>query len=413
MKILVLSSCYPKPLTPNHGIFVHQQMKALSKLGVEVHVIQPVGWYPPLGLHRLHPYWRTGFEQHRNTFKEFEGIRIHHPRIFSPMPSRFFREHSWDREGRQVAQFILSQEELKDADLIYAQFLIHEGYIGTVVKKHTGIPLVSIALGDDVHAWPEKHPENVTKLKLALYRSDLVLANSQRLARDAEAWVGHHQEVKVQCVYQGIDLDRFQPVDGEQMRALNKQHFHLDTGKKHLLCIATPVVLKGWIELLDTFGEMREALKNWNLVMVAPLRRSQDALDLILEAKKRHLEHQVDFLGAVDPADMPQLMQAVDAFVLPSYNEGLSNAVLEALASGLPVITTDVGGHMEAITHKENGWLIPPKDKNELKNALREVLLNVNTRNHIARKARTGAQKIGSYHQNAIKLIDQFNHAIR
>jgi teichuronic acid biosynthesis glycosyltransferase TuaC len=412
MKILIISSCYPRPNARNHGIFVHQQMKSLAALGVEVHVIQPVGWYPPFGLHRLHPYWRTGFTQHKNTFDEFEGIKIHHPKIFTAMPSRFFLEDPWNREGRQVAEYILKYSELNNADLIYAQFLIHEGYVGTIVKERTGIPLVSIALGDDVHAWPEAHPQNIPKLQEVLYKSDLVLANSSRLAKDTEQWAYSDKRIDVKCAYQGIDLDKFQPVNNEATRLKRKNVFKLEADKKHLLCIATPVVLKGWMELLDSIAVLKDELVDWNLVIVAPPRKAPDALDLGEEVRKRNIENHVTYLGAVDPAEMHYLMQAVDAFILPSYNEGLSNAVLEAMASGLPTITTNVGGHSEVIIHGENGYLIAPRNTKDIINALREVLLNDLYRIDLSKKARTGVKKVGTYDDNAKVLLSIFNKMI-
>lgn len=407
MKILVISSCYPRPNASNHGIFVHQQMKALVQMGVEVHVIQPVLWYPPLGLHKLHPYWRNGFDQHSNTFDEFEGVTIHHPRIFVKMPSRWFPEHSWDREARQVADYVARRAKLREADLIYAQFLIHEGYTGTIVKKMTRIPLVSIALGDDVHAWPQQFPKRVPFLKKVLNESDLLLANSKQLARDTEKWGS--KDISVKCIYQGIDLKKFAPVKGNGYKASNIKYFNLDTEKKHLLCVATPVVLKGWIELLDAFSSLKSDLAGWKLVIVAPPRQSPDALDLKMEASKRGIQDQVNYLGQVDHENMPRLMQAVDAFVLPSYNEGMSNSVLEALASGLPVIATCVGGHEEVIEHGINGHLIQPRRVDDVQAALNSVLLNSDYADRLRDNARKAAQKVGTYKENAAKLIETFS----
>jgi teichuronic acid biosynthesis glycosyltransferase TuaC len=412
MKILVLSSCYPKPSAKNHGIFVHQQVKALVALGVEVHVIQPVGWYPPFGLHRLHTYWRIGFTQHKNTFDEFEGIKIHHPKIFTAMPSRFFSKDGWDREGLQVANYIYRHAELSNADLIYAQFLIHEGYVGTVIKERTGIPLVSIALGDDVHAWPDKNPGYISKLREVLYKSDLVLANSYGLAKDTEQWAYPDKGIEVKCVYQGIDLDKFHPAKSGEDRVVSKKHFNLDQNRKYLLCVATAVALKGWVELLDSFELLKDELIDWDLVMVAPPRNSLDALNLIGEARKRGFEDRVVYFGAVDPKNIPILFRAVDVFILPSYNEGLSNAVLEAMASGLPTITTDVGGHSEVIIHGENGYLIAPRNTKDIINALREVLLNDLYRIDLSNKARNGVKKVGTYDENGKRLLSFFNKMV-
>lgn len=412
MKVIVLSSCYPRPKNYHSGIFVHQQLKALAQLGVLCHVIQPVEWFPPFGLHKLHPYWKVGYKNHKNVFDELEGIRIHHPRVFMKMPSRWFPEHPWRREGNRVTKYILDNPILRDADVVYAQFLVHEGYVGTIVKESTGIPLVSIALGDDVHAWPEKSPQNIPFLREVLEKSDLLLANSLGLARDAENWGEESQNVKVKCVYQGVDLDKFTPAGNSGSKGKGKVEFGLDKNNKYLLCVATPVVLKGWIELLDAFSALKNQLLDWKLLIVAPLRSSTDALDLRKEVSKRGIEEYVDHLGSVDHDKMPRLMQAVDAFILPSYNEGMSNALLEALASGLPSITTDVGGHKEVIDHRINGYLVSPRKQDEIKEALSSVLLDDLLYETLRSNARFAAEKIGSYMSNAMLLKEVFEKVI-
>ena len=68
----------------------------------------------------------------------------------------------------------------------------------------------------------------------------------------------------------------------------------------------------------------------------------------------------VHFLG--QRQDVPDLLNAMDIFVLPSYSEGVSLALLEAMAAGLPVIATAVGGLPEVVTDGDNGLLIPPRD---------------------------------------------------
>ena len=408
MKIIILSSCYPKYSNINHGIFVHQQVKALQNLGVECHVIQSINWFPPFGLNNLHPYWKKGYYQLEDSFTAYEGVTIHHPRVFAKMPSRFFSDHHWDVEGEAVARYIKKNEKLWNADILYAQFLIHEGYVGTIVKQRTGIPLVSIALGDDVHAWPEKNPGLIPFLKQTLYKSDLLLANSNALARDTEKWADRDHPVTVQTMYQGIDLVKFKPLEEPDLRAEIRLQFGLDEPKHYLLCVATPVALKGWLNLLVSIQHLKHKFIDWQLLIVAPKRDAPDALDLEGEAEKRNIAGFVKYMGSVPHNRMPSLMQAVDAFVLPSHNEGLSNAVIEAMATGLPVIATDVGGHNEFISHRENGILIKPNNTNELIEALGKVVSTESYRSEIACNAREGAQLIGSYNDNAIKLKAAF-----
>lgn len=85
-----------------------------------------------------------------------------------------------------------------------------------------------------------------------------------------------------------------------------------------------------------------------------------------------HQEGIIEFLGHCE--DMPQLLQSVDIAVLPSYREGLSKFLLEAGATGLPVVATDIGGCRKIIQNEVNGLLVPVKDVSALAEALRRLL---------------------------------------
>ncbi len=408
MKVIFLSTCYPRKNNSASGIFIHRQAKALQSLGVEVHVMQPVNWFPPFGLHRLHPYWQLGYNELNQMHKNVEGIPVHHPRMFIKMPSRFFWMDGWERMGKTVGQYINRNKNLKNADWIYAHFLCHEGYAGTFASRLTGIPLASIARGDDVHAWPEQHTSLIKNLRIVFNEAKLLLANSQRLADDTKKWFEEGFTKDVEVVYNGVDLDKFEPVESEIEKLSLQQKFNLPNGYKFVVCVATPVKLKGWLELLDAIQSLKEIFIGWKLIMVAPPRIENDALDLMKEAKTREVADNVILLSSVNNLYMPDLLKAVDLFVLPSYNEGMSNSVLEALATGLPVITTNVGGHAEIIENNVSGMLIAPRSTQALLQSLQFLLGNEDQRNMIASRARSSIAAIGTYADNASRLKSKF-----
>ena len=94
---------------------------------------------------------------------------------------------------------------------------------------------------------------------------------------------------------------------------------------------------------------------------------------------------------AGDRQDVPRLLQAMDVFVLPSLGEGISNTVLEAMASGLPVIATAVGGNVELVEDGCNGSLVPPGDQLALSNALAALLHDDSER---ARRGANARQRV-------------------
>ena len=100
------------------------------------------------------------------------------------------------------------------------------------------------------------------------------------------------------------------------------------------------------------------------------------------------LAGRVHFLG--QRRDIPDLLAALDIFVLPSHSEGVSLALLEAMAAGLPVIATAVGGLPEVVTDGENGLLIPPKDPEALAAALARLLADPDSGQKAGRKRPPG-----------------------
>lgn len=89
---------------------------------------------------------------------------------------------------------------------------------------------------------------------------------------------------------------------------------------------------------------------------------------------KNDLSHCVNMIGA--RSDIPELMQEAQGFVLPSEAEGISNTVLEAMATGLPVIATQVGGNSDLIVPEETGFLVPSKSPAAMAEAIRVWLAN-------------------------------------
>jgi glycosyltransferase involved in cell wall biosynthesis len=406
VKILILTDNYPRKNALNNGVFIHQQVKALQQLGAEVHVLLLHNWFPPAGLHMLHPMWRTGHEQRNIFFEEYEGVMIHRVPAFIRMPSRFFRENTYDRATRSLYKYISGDKQLRDADWIYAQFLTDNGYIGAKLKDMLGMKLAAIARGDDVHAWPENDPSLVPNIRYVFEHADLMLANNKRLAKDALHWADKTApEFKV--AYNGVayqDLER-KEVDAATLDELRKQ-YNIPAGKKILLCIARAEYLKGWNELLEAFSECRGQLADWVLLAITDHISGRYAVNIPAKVADLGLESHVLVHNFVPHSQVKQLYHMSQAFILPSYNEGLSNAVLEAMSSGLWVITTDVGGHSEIIQNNISGFLIPPKSKEDIKAALLYLATNYETRNsEVSTKAVAAMHHYGDYLKNAAVLL--------
>ena len=140
---------------------------------------------------------------------------------------------------------------------------------------------------------------------------------------------------------------------------------------------------KGTEMLIEAFGLVREHLPKSKLVLVGdgPERSRLEQMTL-----DRGLTDCVDFLGTRN--DVPALLTSFDIFVLPSRSEGLPMALLEAMATGLPIVATAVGGVPEAIRDGKSGLLIPPEQPQAIADALIRFASDEALRNSIGSAAR-------------------------
>lgn len=161
-------------------------------------------------------------------------------------------------------------------------------------------------------------------------------------------------------IYNGVDSKRFHPGESDVLPAGFAQRDSMvfgTVGRMHGVKDQTNLA-RAFILACKQHPQIARRLR---LVMVGdgPLR--EQCATLLHEAK---LADQTWLAGSRD--DVPQIMRALDVFVLPSLAEGISNTILEAMASGLPVIATDVGGNSELIERERSGMLVPPADPQAL-----------------------------------------------
>jgi glycosyltransferase involved in cell wall biosynthesis len=209
--------------------------------------------------------------------------------------------------------------------------------------------------------------------------TDLSLAVS-RGVRDYLVTQGGLNPARVRVVANGVDVAA---IDAARPGNLVRRDLGLPEG--------APVI--GLVARLDHWGkghkELLEALASLmarhpvNALMVGGGRRIDEVRAL---AAGLGLAGAVHFLGPRH--DVPDLLNAMDIFVLPSYSEGLSLALLEAMAAGKPVIATAVGGTPEVVTDGGNGLLIPPRDAAALAAALERLLTDPALAQRLGAKAR-------------------------
>ncbi|HEY7676706.1 MAG TPA: glycosyltransferase [Candidatus Methylomirabilis sp.] len=189
----------------------------------------------------------------------------------------------------------------------------------------------------------------------------LVVANSQAVAEDTmddEGLPAH----RIAVIRNGVEIPEER--SGERVRPPG-----LPAGGRIMVCVANLRQGKGHPDLLAAAADVLPRFPDVSLALVGEgnLRAG------IEEAVARYgLDARVRLLGRRD--DVPALLAAADLFVLPSHEEGLPNALLEAMAHGVPVIATAVGGTPEAVEDGVSGLLVPPRDPGALAKAMTALL---------------------------------------
>jgi glycosyltransferase involved in cell wall biosynthesis len=171
----------------------------------------------------------------------------------------------------------------------------------------------------------------------------------------------------LETIYNGIAAAAVPEGEGRRLR----RELGLAPGQPVIGTVGNLFPVKGHTYLLQAMAGLAPRHPDLVLLLVGrPLLRQQ----LEAEARALGVAGRVRFLGFRD--DVQALLDAMDVFVLPSLSEGLSLSLLEAMAAGLPVVATAVGGNPELVREGETGYLVPPRDPAALASAIGRLLVD-------------------------------------
>lgn len=209
-----------------------------------------------------------------------------------------------------------------------------------------------------------------------------VFAVSERVARHVTETDGVPPE-RVYVTHNGLDLSTI-PVAARTRK----------DGLCRILTIGNVRHVKGHDLLVRAAALVVAQYPNTRFLIAGEVLEPPYYQELQASVQKYGLQHHVLFLGKI--SDLPQLLCEADFFVLPSRSEGFSNALIEAMAAGLPSVATDVGGNAEAVHHQETGLLVPPEDSGALADALLRLLQDPQLADHLSVAAREKVVKFFS-----------------
>lgn len=268
-------------------------------------------------------------------------------------------------------------------DIVHA-YLPAANVIGPIAARIAGVPKVVVskrALADYKANYPLLRKIEPLGNRLA----DVVLVNSDAVRRDVER-TERHWEGKIRKIYTGVAPAFSWPP--EQVAAFRRREGIAEDAPV-VLCVSNFYPYKGHRELVEAAASVAAAFPKVLFLLAG--RDAGTLEETVRLVQQKEITQRVWFLGS--RPDVADLVQASDVFVHPSREEGFSNAILEAMAGGLPVVAFDVGGNGEAIVHGVTGLLAPPRDAGALASAIMKLLADPIRAQEMGRSAKRRAEE--------------------
>ena len=351
MRVLIVTSLYPNPLQPRRAAFNRQQFRALA-VSHEVRIIAPIAWPAEWSARR------AAGELPADRRLGADGMDVHHP-CFRYPPGWLRRLH-----GRCFVASV--RRTFRDAvrgtrpDVVLGCWAYPDAWAAWRLAREAGLPVAIKLHGSDVLTL-DRHAAKRRRTLEALHDADGVIAVSRNVRERALALGA--DPARTHVVRNGVDTSVFHPGP----RAEARRRLGLGEGRL-VLAVGNLVPVKGFDLLIAALAHSGVGPR-CVIIGDGPQRNSlQSQID------GAGLGSRVRLLGAVAQPDLADWYRAADLLVLPSRSEGIPNVLLEAAASGLPFIASDVGGVPEIA---EPGTLFQAGDAGSLAGTLRGALARI------------------------------------
>ena len=361
-RVVVLTTLFPHAGQPTTGLFIRERMFRVARM-LPLTVVAPVPWFPFQAAIRR---WKPHFRPPAPSMEVQEGIEVRRPRFFS-VPGAFKWLDGWFMAVACLPTLLRLKRGF-GGNIVDAHFTYPEGYAATLLGRWLHLPVSITMRGTEVPL--ARDPRRRRRMIKALQRATRIFAVSDSLKRHAVS-LGVAGD-KILVVGNGVDTAKFHRLD----RRAARQRLGLPVDAPVLVSVGALVERKGFHRVLECLPALRRRFPGLRYLVVGgagpegdwSARLSRSVTDLALEDC-------VVFLGPLAPEELKLPLSAADVFVLATSNEGWANVFLEAMACGLPVVTTDVGGNAEVVANENLGTLLPFGDPDRLAQAISDALV--------------------------------------
>ena len=356
------------PISGGTGAYVYYLSRSLQKLGHNVHVV---------ARHNV------------DSTEMIDGVNVNYIKGVGNPLTKYWRF------ARSASKKL---EELNEFDIVHANLPLVPNF--AIPKESAG------ALISTVHSTWKGEAETIKpgsrgKLnpneKLMLRFNFLLRSYEKKLMKRSDALIAVStytrkelidlydvDEEKIHVIYNGVDVQKFKP---NRDRVGLRRELGLDEEQKIILCVGRLYHRKGLTTLLQSISKVVQKFDNVKFVISGKgFKKNKE--NLLRLTEKLKIENSVMFLGYFPDEKLPDLYAASDIFVLPALYENFPFAILEAQSTGLPVISTNVGGIPEFLKDNKNGLLVEPGDPEQLAQKILILLQNPELAEKLGRRGR-------------------------
>lgn len=376
LNICLVSHCFPFSSNKNYGVFVYDFARRLQLHGFNVFVVTS----------------RLGDDPCE---EEVNGLKIFRVKFSRKLPFlNVIHLKKWVDKIKSVCNS-------ENINIIHAHFAIPSGFFASLAKENC-CPLIITTHRADVASSFAKVCRPF--IGYSFRKSDAILAVSNYVKNETVQRGADPNKVSV--VYNTVDAVRFTP-------SSNKHTIRKKLGLSDnftVFSLGGLIPRKGFEYLVRAVPQVIEEYPDAKFIIggVGPLRST-----LVKLSSDLNVEKNIVFSGRISDAVLPLYYKSADLFVLPSSNEGHSVALLEAMASGLPIITTHGGGNPETVIDGFNGLLVDPKRSGSLAGAILTIISDEKLRQSFGEKSLALMREKFSTKQQVEKLVKIYQQVLK
>lgn len=401
MKILIASCTYPSKEYPYQGTFVASWANQLKQCGADIRVFKRDHLSSATFLtdrKRVQSFYRYP----RQYQYIWEDIHVHRQGIRFWLPLDYSKT-SAKTTYRKIAPTLRRIQREFPFDILYLATWGDLSLALSRIAQEMNVPYVASAIGDHTNNYYNKPGTLYYAYHKEIFEnSEFVICVSQDMERKVQILTNN--TANTFAFYSGVDTRKFFPSQDTRRTIRRSMGYHHDD--RVVLFVGRLSQAKGVYELLDAFTHLNKENVNVKLLLIGAADNGRRINETI---QRCGLQEKARWIGAVDHTDIATYMNAADLFVLPSWNEGLPNVIMEACACKVPVLASNVGGIPEIITDAETGYLFEPGNVTALKGKLEMMLTNPAAAARIAESAYARVLATFNYQKNGTLLYEKMS----